>query len=405
MPLPVSKRDFDAFLSHAHVDRVFVERLYTWLTECAGLNVWYDAKQMPGQGIASGLKSGIERSRAAIVVASAEALARGWVRQEVDIALDERGRSRDFHLVLLRLAEANVDELVRGLSWIDVPDGTLTPEVAASILTGFHPVERWPDPSTSRDVYVSASWQGGDNVSALTVCRQLAASGFRLIGDLKSQRGFSGDRIASIMGSCGAAVVVIPYRGNDRARAGEAPYKYFLQEHDQAKKLELPLLAIADPRIRREDGDDSGWLRMPTDAGTCSPEIGTSIEALWDEWREPPHPHLVFYATDLDAGAARRGSDVRRLLELVTGMPTRIGREIQAPSLQSAIMQTIADAFLVIADITGNDRDRFNLDVCDRSRDGAGERQHPRTDGSRGTAQPALYATRSRSAHDVSRRR
>ena len=45
-------------------------------------------------------------------------------------------------------------------------------------------------------------------------------------------------------------------------------------------------------------------------------------------------------------------------------MPTIVGTDIQARDLQSAIMQAIDSAFLVIADITGNERDRFNLDVC-----------------------------------------
>ena len=126
MTFPVSRRDFDVFLSDAHVDRLFVDHLYGWLTECAGLNVWYDARQMAGQRIASGLKNGIERSRAAIIVGSAEALSRGWVQQEVDIALDELSRSQAFRVIVLRLADARVDELIRGLSWIDVPDGKLT---------------------------------------------------------------------------------------------------------------------------------------------------------------------------------------------------------------------------------------------------------------------------------------
>ena len=115
MILPVSRRDFDVFLSDAHVDRLFVDHLYGWLTECAGLNVWYDARQMAGQRIASGLKNGIERSRAAIIVGSAEALSRGWVQQEVDIALDELSRSEAFRVIPLRLADAKVDELIRGL--------------------------------------------------------------------------------------------------------------------------------------------------------------------------------------------------------------------------------------------------------------------------------------------------
>ena len=56
---------------------------------------------------------------------------------------------------------------------------------------------------------------------------------------------------------------------------------------------------------------------------------------------EPSRRHTIFYATELTAEAARRGSDVRRLIELVTGMPTIVGTDIQARDLQSAIMQAI----------------------------------------------------------------
>ena len=364
MPPPVNRRDFDAFLSHAHVDRKFVDELYRWLTEVASMNIWYDAKQLPGGDFAAGLTTGIERSRAAIIVASSDAIMRGWVKREVGIAQDEFSRSEDFRMIVLRIGDAKVDELLRGLSWIDVPGGELTAEIAASILAAFHPLDRLPDPGKSRDVYVSASWQTDDNVSARAVCRKLVSSGFRLIGDFKTQRGFSDDRVADIMRSCGAAVVVLPYRNATDASATTPPYKYFLQELDQALALELPTVVIADPRIRRADGADGGWLRQPTDSSTLSPEIDSAIAGLWDEWIEPSRRHTIFYATELTAEAARRGSDVRRLIELVTGMPTIVGTDIQARDLQSAIMQAIDSAFLVIADITGNERDRFNLDVC-----------------------------------------
>ena len=89
MPPPVNRRDFDAFLSHAHVDRKFVDELYRWLTEVASMNIWYDAKQLPGGDFAAGLTTGIERSRAAIIVASSDAIMRGWVKREVGIAQDD----------------------------------------------------------------------------------------------------------------------------------------------------------------------------------------------------------------------------------------------------------------------------------------------------------------------------
>src|SRR3954453_12189724 len=169
------------------------------------MNIWYDAKQLPSGDSASGPTTGIERSRAAIIVASAEAIVRGWVEREVGIAQDEFSRSEDFRLIVLRVGDGNMGEGLRG----PVPDRRsrrrANSEIAASLLCAFHRMDRLPDPGKSHDVYVSASWQTDDNVSARAVCRRLVASGFRLIGDSKTQRGFSGDRVAETMRSCGAA--------------------------------------------------------------------------------------------------------------------------------------------------------------------------------------------------------
>jgi hypothetical protein len=367
MSLPVAKRPYDVFLSHAHVDKIFVGELYSWLSEVSGMNVWYDARQMPGAvGIARALKQGIEQSRGAIVVASEEAISRGWVQQEVDIALDERARSRDFHVIVLRIAGADVDQIIRGLPWIDVPDKKLTPDVAAGILFAFYSVENWPDPTSSRDVYVSASWRSTDNMSALAVCRQAAQTGFRLIGDSNTQRGFSDRRVESIIASCGGAIVIIPYRDCEIAQADEGPYKYFLRELDIAQTLNLPTLVIADPRVQRRDGNDREWHRLHTECQACPPAITSVIDVLWHDWLKPSHAHYVFYATDLESEAARRGSNVRRLIELVTGMATRVGTDVQVHtgSLQGSITEEIRNAFLVIADISGETDTTFNVDVC-----------------------------------------
>jgi hypothetical protein len=48
MTLPINRRDFDFFLSHAHKDHEFVQSLDHWLTEITGLRVWYDARELSG---------------------------------------------------------------------------------------------------------------------------------------------------------------------------------------------------------------------------------------------------------------------------------------------------------------------------------------------------------------------
>lgn len=364
MASEVHRRPYDAFLSHAHADREFVDKLYDWLVK-AGLNIWYDAKKMTGgQPIGESLQTAIEECRGVLLIGSSEAIGKGWVKQELSIAQVEQADSEDFRIVPLRIAGADVASLLKGQSWIDVPETKLTPGLAAQTLNAFYPGDHRPDPRTSRDVYLSASWRSEDNASALTVSRLLDKSGVRLVGDSKDQKGFKQNRIQSIIESCGAFACVIPYRGAEKASASEKPYNYFLTEIDLAAKAQLPSLVIADPRVHRADGDDQGWLRLDTQATECPPGIQAAINDLWDEWSTPPSPHEIFFAADLSAPASRKDSDARNLIERVTGMQTVAGNEIREDDLQLAIMERIKRAFLVIADVSGATDDSFNLDVC-----------------------------------------
>ena len=45
--IPINKRTHRTFLSHAHVDKAFVDSLHVWLTDFAGMRVWYDAVGIP----------------------------------------------------------------------------------------------------------------------------------------------------------------------------------------------------------------------------------------------------------------------------------------------------------------------------------------------------------------------
>ena len=180
MALPLNKRDHDIFLSYAHSDRPFVEKLYRWLQESAGLQAWWDDRDLSaGAMLATELQRAIERCRAALLVASDESLARGWVLNEYNAAMDQRANFRGFRMVALRMGDAQVDELMKGISWIDVPNGEFTAEIALAILRALHPSENQPNPASSRDVYVSASWQSLDNASANAVCRHLVRQGLR----------------------------------------------------------------------------------------------------------------------------------------------------------------------------------------------------------------------------------
>lgn len=357
MGLPLNRRDYDIFLSYAHSDRNFVEHLYRWLQETAGLQVWWDDRDMSaGALLATELQKAIERCRAVVLVASDDSLDRGWVQTEYNAAMDERARYRGFRVVALRMGNANVEDLMKGISWIDVPGSAFDADTALALIRALYPSENRPNPATSRDVYISASWQSGDNVSANAVCKYLAKQGFRLIGDSRDQKGFGGgDRVERIMSSCGAFVAIVPYRGEETAVTGEKPYKYFLHEIDFAAEQDLPSVVIADPRIRRSDGHDQNWLRMETDNNTIPNALQLSLRSIWDRWRKPQQPHYVFYAMDLDSNDTRFTGSVRQMIQLITSMPIKVGNEVHEgnpANANAAVRRAVCDAFLVIADLT-----------------------------------------------------
>jgi sugar phosphate isomerase/epimerase len=361
MSLPLSKRDFDIFLSHAHKDKSTVAMLDRWLTEKAGLRVWYDSRELSGGALlATDLQIAIERCRGILLIASEESLSRGWVKAEYNSAMDERANDDGFRVVALRLGDANVSGLMRGVSWIDLPATGLDQETALAVVRAFYPGEKWPNPATARDVYISCSWRSGDSTSARAVCHQLVDQGFRLIGDARDQKGFAAnDRVERIIKSCGAFVGIIPFRQHEVANPTDSPYKYFIREIDIAQANGLPLIIICDPQVRRGDGPDETWLRMETDASECPSEVVFAFESLWDEWRNPLAPQYAFCALDLNSNTARAGSAIRHLIERVTGMPTIVGNEIHEEPRHTAIIKRIRDAFLVLADITDD-----NINAC-----------------------------------------
>lgn len=361
MGLPLSKRDFDIFLSHAHADHTLVAKLDRWLSEQAGFKVWFDARELGGGSLlATDLQAAIERCRAVVLVASAASAKSGWVASEYNSAMDERARDPGFRVIALRSPDADVSTLMKGLTWIDLPEDGLTASGAHALLRACYPGERHPDPGSARDVYVSASWRPSDSASSVAVSRHLVDLGFRLVGDARDQAGFgAGDRVEQIMASCGAFVAVVPFRGVDEASAVEGPYKYFMREIDQALALGLPSVVMADPRVSRVDGPDAEWRRIDTDADIVPGPPGSTLEALWDEWRDPPSPQYIFFAVDLESDSALHSGPVRHMVERVTGMPTITGNEIHEDPIHSAIVAKIQRAFLVLADITDD-----SVNVC-----------------------------------------
>jgi hypothetical protein len=359
-PLPIPKRKFHTFLSHAHVDKQAVDGLYTWLTEVAGVPAWYDAEHLPpGATIETALPEAIQECRSMILVVSQASLASGWVKEEFGKAVGQRTKYPDYRILPVRLDDSPLPGFLETTKWLDLPGGTLDLHTANELLASLYGTDaRLAPGGASRDVYVSRSWRESEAALPDFVCALFDRRGFRLIGDSKDQAGFAGgQRVRSIISSCGALVAVLPHRGGGKTSG------YILDEIAFAREFRLPCLIVADPDVRL--ADDLGLVALRLVAGAVSP--GSSAEEalleeigrIEEEWARPPEPHYVFFAAGVGEECHARNRVLRQILERVTAMPCVMGEGIREPQVQQMITDRIRRAFVVLADISEE-----NLNTC-----------------------------------------
>ena len=73
---------------------------------------------------------------------------------------------------------------------------------------------------------------------------------------------------------------------------------------------------------------------------------------------------IIFFATDLPRDALLEAGELKGLVEAITGMRVAVGTDLQGGSIQDRIMATIAEAHLVVADLSGDTDDGFSLNVA-----------------------------------------
>ena len=89
--LPVLRRPFHAFLSHAHTDKAIVDSLDHWLYDTCGIRVWYDDRNLPpASQIATELPNAIANCRSMIIILSKKSVESGWVQEEYEAAIGQR---------------------------------------------------------------------------------------------------------------------------------------------------------------------------------------------------------------------------------------------------------------------------------------------------------------------------
>jgi hypothetical protein len=356
------RRPYQAFLSHAHADKATVDYLSRWLTDTAGLAIWYDAVHLPaGARIATELGNAMAQSKAAIIVLSQASVASGWVEDEWNIASNERNRIEnqgEFRIIPVRIERCEVPRFLGATKFIDLADNDDQLNAYADLLVALYEDEPCSHIGLL-DIYVSRTWrEGREQVLADQVCKRLAAAPLRLIGDSPDWPNFEGKRIRSIMSSCNGVVSIVPDR-----RPPHEKLKYFLKEISTAHALGLPLLVVAEAAAELPDEIAKVCLRVPREglgeSDVLEQEIAEAIQELMESCRAKPHSQHMFLATDLDEEGVARIRVVQKVLQRVTGLPCIVGERISGDGIQKAIVDRIHDALAMIADISGD-----SLNIC-----------------------------------------
>ena len=362
----IYRRKFYAFLSHAHADKRIVDRIESWLTDEARVPVWYDSRYLPpGAQIASHLGNAIEQCRTMIIVLSKASVASGWVNEEYEAAVAQRALNKGgFSIIPIRIEDCEIPKFLQTTKWIDVLNNEFNLEEASELLLSQYYADIDLDLGRTKDIYVSRSWRTNPESEydlANFVCKVAAQRGFRLIGDSEDQQGFGqGNRVESIISSCGGLLAILPDRGQGKTSP------YIIKEIGFAQKLGIPYFIVAEDTVVLEESMTQDALDITRIAITdlsnktlLNMKVLGGIQMLDEAWKNPTRPHYVFWGVNLDVGHKRRNQIIKRVIERVTAMPCVLGEDLREGQIQEVIKERIVRAFLMIADISEE-----NLNTC-----------------------------------------
>jgi len=339
------KKIYDIFLSHSSGDKEFTDKLHG-LLELSGFHVWYDEKRLMGSTqLLSGLPKYIDDSEAFIVVLSQNSCKSSWVQDEYGYARGLMDKGELKTIIPIVIDDCEIPGFYNNYKWIDCKDG-LIPRSFFAILTALYGSSE--NMREEKDVYVSYSWRKEEQGIVNAVFRQLKRKQYRIIGDAGNQSVYDeDDRIRRIMNTCGAYVGILPYRGESNTS------RYILDEIHKAQECQLPGILIADSRVVDFEVFTYPLLKIDITSEIDETVLLNHINLLKVERPKTPH---VFFATNLDRERQTINEYIRNLSGVVTATRCILGEDISKGNLQQQIIERIRSAYVMIADITGDEQ-------------------------------------------------
>lgn len=340
-----SRNKYQAFISYAHLDSVFTDKLVALLSK-SGFSIWYDKTCLPTNApINRDLSNYIVQCNSLILVISQNSCASDWVNDEYSFAKNSK-----INIIPIKIDNCEMPGFLSNYKWIDCIGG-LNYEIFYQIVEAIYNVTEL-SVSNDMDTYLSCPWRESEINIRTKFASILKKKGIKLIGDSEEQLSYNnGDRVLQIMNSCRGFVAIVPYRNRNNTS------NYIIDEIEKAYNLGLPGLLISDRRVQgleRFVNYDTYWFN---DGEDDLIELNDMIEDLLEKFVPPHDPQYVFYATELSVERKHFNKIIGKLINLVARIPSVFGENISGDNLQQQLVQRISNAFIVISDIS---EQRFN---------------------------------------------
>jgi len=354
--IKLQKRDNDFFVSYGHDDRARVASLVNLLKRMCGLRIWFDGTDGNASIRSSELLStAIGNARGALFCLSEAWKRSTWCKNEYEVSLSEQRTHEGFEVVCLRLDDVDPPGWFNTADIVDLrqPGPSAIAQLLRSLSSDVP--HRFDN---AEDVYLAAPWSRPSPLARETFAT-LHHTGWRLVGDSPTFKYFGESRIEAIQRTTGGVVALLPH---DPSQPDSATSPYILEEARLGLGIGKPLLLLAEPGVTPPEE-----LARCAFNGTAAPlaatpegraTLATILEAFDDMLQQQIKDDsgaFIFFAASL-RGDPSEADDIVSVIERSSNMRCFRGERVPGDNVQTAIVDLIRRAAVVIADVSDDHR-------------------------------------------------